>query len=52
MKTRDMPKLTKAVTDFKKAKLPDDESDLAKAERIIKEALAKQCECYCQQDSI
>ena len=41
VKKRDMDSLPKAVDDFKKAKLPDDDLDLEKAERILKEAMAK-----------
>ncbi len=41
VKTRDMSKLPKAVDDFKKSKLPDDDLDLEKGERILKEAMAR-----------
>ena len=45
MKTRDLEKLPDSVDAFKKAKLPDDDKDLAKAEHILKVAMAKRCKC-------
>ena len=41
MKKRDRERLPPAVTEFKKAKLPDDDRDLEKAERILKEFKAR-----------
>ena len=35
VKTRDIECLPKAIADFKGAKLPDDEKDLEKGERIL-----------------
>ena len=42
MKTRDIERLPKAIADFKGAKLPDDEKDLEKGERILREHEARQ----------
>ncbi|XP_064626175.1 apical junction molecule-like [Lineus longissimus] len=41
IKERTKDKLVPAVSDFKKVKLPDDEGDLEKAERILKEIRAR-----------
>ncbi|XP_074641536.1 uncharacterized protein LOC141899249 isoform X2 [Tubulanus polymorphus] len=42
IKSRDREKLTKSVGEFKKAQLPDDEGDLFKAERLLKQFKAKE----------
>ena len=41
IKKRDEQRLPVAVDDFKKAKLPDDDMDLEKAERILREWQAR-----------
>ena len=41
IKRRDKVRLHKAMGDFKKAKLPDDDQDLPKAEKILKEIQAR-----------
>lgn len=41
IKRRDRERLPPAVDEFKKAKLPDDDMDLEKAERLLKEWQAR-----------
>ena len=41
VKNRDRKKLPPAVEEFKKAKLPDDDMDLAAAEKLLKEFKAR-----------
>ena len=41
IKRRDRERLPPAVEEFKKAKLPDDDMDLEKAERLLKEFQAR-----------
>ncbi len=41
IKRRDRERLPPAVDDFKKAKLPDDDMDLEKAERLLREFQAR-----------
>ena len=41
IKRRDRESLPPAVKDFKEAKLPDDDMDLPKAEKILREFMAK-----------
>ena len=45
IKKRDKHLLPPAVKDFKQSKLPDDDLDLEKAEKILREFLAKDGNC-------
>ena len=46
IKKRDRDRLPRAVDGFKRAKLPDDDHDLPKADRILREFQARDGEAY------